>query len=238
MRNRTVPLVMVALVALVASPSAFAGGRVLDGAPVSLNKAQKWCVAPSGPLPNWDGPAHPECEMVWRVLAERDGRILYSARYAWPSPGRSGEPLRVLTEVLFEGVRGSRVVRRLYAAQDDEAHVRLAPLRVLTIGGAAVVESRVCMTETGECGRELATWTDGRVDAVADHTVAEIRSLLPKEYDVRLNPEIDLASLSGSGKAWAKRDADCCPSAAIEFTLRLDARELHVEDLKFERRAG
>jgi len=216
------------------SASAFAGARVLDGAPVSLNTAQNWCVAPSGPLPNWDKPAHPECEMVWRVLAERDGRILYSARYAWPSSRRSEVPLRVLTEVLFEGVRGSRVVRRLYAVQDDEAHVRLAPLRVLAIGRTAIIESRVCMSDTGECGRELATWTDERVEAIQDHTVAEIRSQLPKEYEVRLNPEIDLTSLSGSGKAWAKKDADCCPSAAIEFKLRLEGGALHVEELKLQ----
>lgn len=221
-----------------ASASALAGGRVLDGTPVSLNTAQNWCVAPSEPLPNWDKPAHPECEMVWRVLAERNGRVLYSVRYAWPSRVRAAEPLRVLTEVLYEGVRGSRVVRRLYAVQDDEAHVRLAPLRVLTVGGAAVIESRVCMSDTGECGRELATWTDGRIDAIADHTVAEIRSGLPKDYEVRMNPEVDLTSLSGSGKAWAKRDADCCPSGEISFKLRLDAGELHVEEMKFERRAG
>src|SRR5258706_13555275 len=112
---------------------ALAEARVLDGAPVSLNKPQSWCVAPVGPLPNWDTPAHPDCKMVWRTLAERDGRILYSARYAWPNAGRAAEPLRVLTEVLYEGIRGSRVVRRLYAVQDDEAHVRLAPLRLVTI---------------------------------------------------------------------------------------------------------
>jgi len=41
--------------------------------------------------------------------------------------------------------------------------------------------------------------------------------------------------MSGSGKAWKRGDDDCCPSAAIEFTLRLDERELHVAELKFQR---
>lgn len=223
---------------MLASGHALAASRVLDGGPVSLNKAQTWCIAPNGPLPNWDGPGHPECKMVWRVLAEDKGRILYSARYAWPSRVSSTEPLRVLTEVLFEGVRGSRIVRRLYAVQDDEALVRLEPLRLVSVGGAQVIESRVCMPATGECGRELATWTGAGVEAVANKTVAEIRSQLPKGYDLKMNPELDLASMSGSGKAWAERDKDCCPSAAFEFTLRLDANELHVKDVKLTRRGA
>ena len=37
-----------------------AAGRALDGAPVGLNNAQAWCISPREPLPNWDGPAHPE----------------------------------------------------------------------------------------------------------------------------------------------------------------------------------
>lgn len=223
-------------IALLGGTVARAAGQVLDGAPVSLNKAQNWCVAPVGPLPNWDAPANPECEMRWKVLAERDGRVLYSARYAWPSPHRSSEPLRVLTEVVFEGTPGGRLVRRLFAVQDDEANVRLAPLRVLTVGGATVLESKVCMGLTGECGRELAAWSPGRIEMIRNETVPEIRAQLPKGYDLKMNPELDLASLSGSGKAWAKGDADCCPSGAIEFTLRLDARTLHVAELKFQRR--
>jgi len=223
---------------MLASSHAVASGQVLDGGPVSLNKAQTWCIAPSGALPNWDRPGHPECKMVWRVLAERNDRILYSVRYAWPSPGRSPEPLRVLTEVLYEGVRGSRIVRKLYAVQDDEAHVRLEPLRLVALGSAQVIESRVCMAATGECGRELATWTDAGVEAVANKTVAEIRSQLPKGYDVKMNPELDVASMSGTGKAWAERDADCCPSAAFAFTLRLDANELHAVDVKLTRRGA
>jgi hypothetical protein len=215
--------------------SLFAAGQILNGAPVALNKAQKWCVSPMGPVPNWDTPAHPECKMVWRVLAERNGRTLYSARQAWPSRSRSSEPLRVLTEVLYEGTAGSRVVHRLYAVQEDEAHLHLEPLRLVTIGGATVIESKVCMTGTNECGRELVTWTDGAVAPIDDRTVAEIRSRLPKGYDIKINPEIDLGSMSGSGKAWKSGDGDCCPSAAIEFTLRLDARELHVEELKFQK---
>ncbi len=215
--------------------AAHATGTVLDGAPVSLNKAQNWCVAPVGPPPNWDAPAHPLCKMVWRTLAERNGRILYSARYAWPSRVNGIEPLRVLTEVLFEGVPGSKVVRRLYAVQDDEAHVRLDPLRLVTIGAASVIESRVCMSGTGECGRELVLWRDGQVEPIENHTVAEIQEQLPKGYELKMNPEIDLPALSGRGKAWAKTDADCCPSATIAFTLRLDARDLHVVDLKFQR---
>jgi len=213
----------------------FAGGQILNGAPVSLNKAQTWCVSPMGPVPNWDTPAHPECKLVWRTLAEQNGRILYSARQAWPSRSRSAEPLRVLTEVLYEGIPGSRVVRRLYAVQEDEAHVHLEPLRPLTIGGATIIESKVCMTGTEECGRELVTWTDGRIETIDDHTVAEIRARLPKGYDLKMNPEIDLGSMSGSGKAWKSGDGDCCPSAAIEFTLRLEARELHLEELKFQK---
>jgi hypothetical protein len=220
---------------ILGSAGVFASGQILNGAPVSLNKAQKWCVSPMGPVPNWDTPAHPECKMVWRVLAERNGKTLYSARQAWPSRTRSAEPLRVLTEVLYEGIPGSRVVRRLYAVQEDEARIHLEPLRLLTIGGAAIIESKVCMTGNNECGRELVTWTDGRIEAIDDRTVAEIRSRLPKGYDLKINPNIDLGSMSGSGKAWKTGDADCCPSAAFEFTLRLDAGALHVKELKIQR---
>jgi len=219
-----------------ASGSAFAAARALDGAPVALNNAQAWCISSREPLPNWDGHAHPDCKMVWRVLAERGDRTLYSARYAWPSPVRSKDSPRVLTEVLFEGVRGSRVVRRLYAVQDDEARVKLEPLRLLAIGGSSIIESRVCLTGTSECGRELATWTDAGIEPMKDLTVAEIRALLPKGYDLNLTPDIDLSSLRGSGKAWAKGDPESCPSAAIEFTLRMEGDELHVRDLKFLRR--
>lgn len=224
-----------AAIAFLACSHAAAAGHVLDGAPVSVTKAQTWCVSPSGPLPNWDTPAHPECKMVWKTLFSKDGRTLYSARYAWPSPIGSSTPLRVLTEVVFESLPGGRLVRKLYAVQDDEADVRLAPLRVLTVGGAAILESQVCMSDTGECGRELASWTPGAVKAIEDHTVAEIRAQLPKGYDLKMNPAIDLAALTGTGKAWAKGDADCCPSAAIKFTLRLDDRELHVSELRFQR---
>ena len=225
----------VAISMLLGHASVSAAGRVLDGAPMSLNKAQAWCVSPRGPLPNWDTPAHPECKMVWRTLFEKDGRTLYSARYAWPSQIRSSEPLRVLTEVVFESVPGGRLVRRLYAVQDDEATVRLAPLRVLTVGGATILESQVCMTGTSECGRELVAWTPGSVAAIADHTLPDIRAKLPKGYDLKESPAIDLAALTGAGKAWAKGDADCCPSAIIRFNLRLEARELHVADLQFQR---
>jgi hypothetical protein len=216
--------------------NALASGHVLNGAPLALDKAQTWCVARTGPVPNWDGPGHPDCKMVWRELARQGGRTLYSARYAWPSPARSDEPLRVLTEVLFEGIPGSRLVRRLYAVQEDEAHIHLEPLHVVTIGGAAVIESRVCLNGTGECGREFAAWTDGGIEPIADHTVAEIRSRLPAGYDLRINPELDLASGSGTGRAFAQRDADCCPSADVAFKLRLDARELHAEEIKVQRR--
>lgn len=212
-----------------------ATGQVLDGAPVAMTKAQSWCVSPRGPLPNWDSPAHPECKMVWRTLLSKDGRTLYSARYAWPSPISASTPLRVLTEVVYESLPGDRLVRKLYAVQDDEANVRLAPLRVLTVGGATILESQVCMSDTGECGRELATWTPGGVTAIEDHTVAEIRAQLPKGYDLKMNPAIDLAALTGAGKAWAKGDADCCPSGMIRFKLRLEDRELHVVDLRFQR---
>ena len=230
---------LMAITALVLSTSAVsAGGRVLDGTPISIERAKTWCIAQAGPLPNWDTPAHPECAMVWKVFAERAGRVVYSARYAWPSPKSSGQPLRVLTEVLFEGAPGSRVVRRIYAVQDDETHIRLAPLRLLTVGGTEVIESTVCMSETRECGRELAALRGNRVEPIKDHTVTDIRSQLPKDYDLRMNPDVDVATLLGTGKAWAKRDADCCPSAAIEFTLRLDGGELHVEELKFLKRDG
>lgn len=222
-------------VVVLAHVSISAAGRILDGAPVSLNTAQTWCIAPRGPLPNWDTPADPECKMVWRTLLSKDGRTLYSARYAWPSPIRSGESLRVLTEVLYESLPGGRSVRKLYAVQDDETNVRLAPLSVLTVGDATVLESQVCMTGTAECGREIATWSPGGVTAIEDHTVAEIRAQLPKGYDLKLNPAIDLAALTGAGKAWAKGDADCCPSGRIQFKLRLEDRKLHVVDLRFQR---
>jgi hypothetical protein len=228
-------ILLASLVVALAGASVLAAGQILNGAPVSLNKAQTWCVSSMGPIPNWDTPAHPECKMVWRVLAERNGKTLYSARQAWPSRTRSAEPLRVLTEVLYEGIPGSRVVRRLYAVQEDEARIHLEPLRLLTIGGAAIIESKVCLTGTHECGRELVRWTDGRIDAIDDRTVGEIRSRLPKGYDLKINPDIDLGSMTGSGKAWKAGDADCCPSAAIEFTLRLDAGELHIEELKIQR---
>ena len=221
---------------LFGSTAALAAGRALDGAPVAINTAQQWCISPREPLPNWDGPAHPECKMVWRVLAERGDRTLYSARYAWPSPLYTKDNPRVLTEVLFEGVKGSRVLRRLYVVQDDESHVKLDPLRLQTIGDTTIVESRVCMSGTGECGRDLAIWTDGQIEPMKDHTIADIRALLPKGYDLNLNPEIDLPSLRGSGNAWAKGDADCCPSARIEFKLRLEEGALHVRDLKFLRK--
>jgi hypothetical protein len=223
-------------IALVWTSAALAAGRALDGAPVALNNAQTWCISPREPLPNWDTPAHPDCKMTWRVLAERGDRVLYSARYAWPSPRRTKDLPRVLTEVLYEGVKGSRVVRRLYAVQDDESHVRLEPLRLVSVGGMTIVESRVCMSGTSECGRELAVWSESGIESMRDHTIPEIRALLPKGYDLNATPDIDLGALKGSGKAWAQGDGDCCPSATIEFTLRLDDGELHVRDLKFVRR--
>jgi len=233
MGNRIVLCLCVAAAGL-AWGSAHAEGRVLDGAEIPLNTARNWCVAPTGPVPNWDRPAHPDCEMAWRVLAERGGRILYSARYAWPSPTHSRKPMRVLTEVLFEGSRDGASVKPLFAAQEDEGHVVMAPLRVLTIAGAAVIESRVCMSETKECGRDLATWDGGAVTPIKDETVVDIRRQLPKDYDLRMNPEVDLEKLLGKGKAWAKHDADCCPSAAIEFTVRLEDGELRAEDVKLQ----
>jgi len=225
------------LVGLVSLPSASADAesQVLDGHPVSVQKAQTWCIAPGRNIPSWDGPSHPECKMTWRALAERDGRVLYSARYAWPSPTRGEEPWRVLTEVLFEGVKGSRVVRCLYAVQDDEARILLAPLQALAIDNGTVLESRVCMSGTTECGSEFAIWDDGRVDRIKDHTVAEIRSQLPQGYDLNTTPQLDLASLSGQGKAWTRGDADCCPSATIAFRLRLDGTELHVQEMQLRR---
>jgi hypothetical protein len=209
--------------------------RVLDGAPVALAKAQSWCIAPLGDLPNWDANAHPDCKMVWKVLAQRGDRTLYSARYAWPSPRSGREPLRVLTEVLFEGVKGSRIVRKLYAVQDDEAHVKLDAIRMLTVEGSSVLESRVCMPGTGECARELAIWGDGRIDAIDDRTVIEIREQLPKGFSLKMNPDIDLASMSGSGKIWSAKDADCCPSAAIAFALRLYDGQLHASGVTVKR---
>jgi len=227
----------VLLVGLVVLPcaSANAESRVLDGHPVSSLKAQTWCIAPGKNIPSWDGPSHPECKMTWRVLAERDGRVLYSARYAWPSPNRGDERWRVLTEVLYEGVKGSRVVTCLYAVQDDEARILPAPLRVLEISHMTVLESRVCMSGTTECGSEFAIWDDGRVERIKDHTVAEIRRGLPQGYDLNTNPQIDLASLSGRGRAWTRGDADCCPSATIAFKVRLDGTELHLQEMQFLR---
>ena len=236
MRSRR--LFALGVLAVLPAVPATAAGQVLDGREVPINTARTWCIAPTGELPNWDAPAHPECEMAWRVVAEREGRVLYSARYAWPSPSRSKAPLRVLSEVLFEGRRGSGVVRKLYAVQDDEAHVRLAPLRLVTIAGVPVIESLVCLPDTGECGRELAAWTSGRVAAIRDLTVADIRAKLPAKFDLRMNPAVDLPALTGKGSAWAPHDRDCCPSASIEFTLRLADGELRVDDLRFTRRSG
>jgi hypothetical protein len=212
-----------------------AESRVLDGHPVSLTKAQSWCIAPGNNIPSWESPSHPECKMAWRVLAERDGKILYSARYAWPSPRRAGEQWRVLSEVLFEGVKDSKIVHCVFAVQEDEARILLAPLRVVEVGDGTILESRVCMSGTTECGSEFARWSNGRVEKIADHTVSEIRSQLPKGYDLSTNPKIDLAQLVGEGKAATRADADCCPSGAFAFKVRLDGTELHVEDLKFRR---
>jgi hypothetical protein len=235
MRIRTVfSILMIGL----ACAGARAESRVLDGAEVSRNTAQKWCIAPTGPLPNWDSPADPNCEMVWRVLAEREGHVLYSARYAWPSPTHSRRPMRVLTEVLFEGAHGAPTLKRLFAVQEDEGHVVLAPLRVLSLGGMTVIESTVCMAETNECGRDLVAWDGGKVTPIKDETIVDIRRALPKDYDLRMNPSVDLAKLLGSGSAWAKRDADCCPSAAITFTLRLVDGQLRAEDLKLTPRTS
>jgi hypothetical protein len=225
------------LLGVVALPvtRAAAEGRVLAGSPVSITKAQSWCIATDRPIPSWDGPGHPECKMTWRVLAERGGRVLYSARYAWPSPTRGADNRRMLTEVLFEGAKGSHVVISLYAVQEDEAKILPAPLSVLELDGRTVIESRVCMTGTTECGSEFAIWNDRRIAKIENHTVAEIRERLPRGYDLNTTPQIDLASLSGKGKAWTRGDADCCPSATIAFKLRLNGEELHVEDMEFQR---
>lgn len=225
------------VVALVFLPlaSAKAESRVLDGNPVSSLKAQTWCISPGTDVPSWDIPANPECKMAWRVLVERDGRTLYSARYAWPTRIQGDRPTRVLTEVLYEGVPGSKVVRRLFALQEDETRILPAPLKVLEISGVPVLESRVCMTGTNECGSEFAFWRNGRIEMIKDHTVAEIRKGLPRGYDLHTNPQIDIASLSGQGKASTRGDADCCPSASIAFKLRLDGTELHLQDMQFTR---
>jgi hypothetical protein len=119
-----------------------AEGRALPGYPVSITKAQSWCIAADRPVPSWDGPGHADCKMTWRVLAQRDGRVLYSARYAWPSPTSSDGRWRVLTEVLFEGVKGSRVVTSLFAVQEDESRILPAPLHVFDLNGRTIVESR------------------------------------------------------------------------------------------------
>jgi len=222
-------------IAVLASATARAESRVLDGHPVSMVKAQSWCIAPGDDIPSWDRPSHPECNMTWRVLAERNGRILYSARYAWPSPRRGGESWRVLSEVLFEGVKGSKVVHCVFAVQEDEARILLAPLQVVETGTGTVLESRICMSGTTECGSEFARWSDGRVEKIEDHTIVEIRSHLPRGYDLSTNPQINLPALTGLGKASTRGDADCCPSATIAFRLRLEGTELHVEDLQFRR---
>ena len=233
--RRTIHLVL--LLGLIAFPVSRAGaeGRVLARYPMSLTKAQSWCIAPDRPAPSWDGPGHPECKMTWKVLAERDGRVLYSARYAWPSPTRGDGRFRVLTEVLFEGVKGSRVVTSLYAVQEDESRILPAPLRVHELAGRTIIESRVCMSDTTECGSEFASWDNGQVGKIENHTIAEIRLRLPRGYDLNTTPQIDLASLSGKGTAGTRGDADCCPSATIAFKLQLDGAALHVEDLEFKR---
>jgi hypothetical protein len=220
---------------LIAFPVTRAGaeGRVLAGSPISIVRAQTWCIAPDAPVPSWDGHGHPECKMTWRVLKERKGLVLYSARYAWPSPTRGAENRRMLTEVLFEGVAGSHVVTTLYAVQEDEALILPAPLRVFELEGKTVIESRVCMTGTTDCGSEFAIWDNGRVAKIENHAIAELRVQLPKGYVLNATPQIDLASMSGTGAAWSRHDADCCPSATIAFKVRLSGAELHVADMEF-----
>jgi hypothetical protein len=227
-------VLVVGLVALL-STSANAESRALDGHPVAIVKAQSWCISPGPDIPSWDIPSNPECKMIWRVVAERNGRVLYSARYAWPSPRRAGESWRVLTEVLFEGAKGGQVVRSLFGVQEDEARMLLAPMQVRAVGDRTMLEARVCMSGTTECGSEFAIWSDGKVDKIEDHTVSEIRAQLPKGYDLSTNPQLDLVQLAGKGKASTKGDADCCPSATVAFKLRLDGTELHVEDVQFRR---
>ena len=196
------------LVGLIVLPGmrTHAEGRVLTGHPMSIARAQSWCIAPDRPAPSWDGPGHPECEMTWRVLAERGDRVLYSARYAWPSPTRGDGRMRVLTEVLFEGAKGSRVVTSLYAVQEDEARILPAPFRVHELDGRTVIDSRVCMTGTTECGGEFAIWENGRVEKIENHAISEIRERLPRGYDLSTTPQIDLASLSGTGAASKRGD--------------------------------
>jgi hypothetical protein len=53
-----------------------------------------------------------------------------------------------------------------------------------------------------------------------------------------MNPDVDLATMSGTGRAWRKSDADCCPSAAIRFQLQLDAGALRASSVKLERRGA
>jgi hypothetical protein len=210
-----------------------AAGQVLDGRPVALAKAQGWCISPGESLGSWDLPANPECKMTWRELVRRDGRILYSARYAWPGAPHGAARSRILTEVLFEGIEGSRVVRRLYGVQDDDARMILAPLATLrSTGPATLLESRVCMTGTTECGSEFATWHDGRIDKIVDHTIAEIRAQLPQGADLATNPRIDLAALSGEGQVSMRGDPADRPSATVAFTLKLDGTELHLREMQ------
>ena len=141
----------------------------------------------------------------------------------------------MLTEVLYEGTPGSRVVHRLYAVQEDEARLHLEPLRVVTNGTATIIESKVCMTGTNGV-RERDLHMESTARSSRSTTAPSPRSARGSQgYDIKINPEIDLHSMSGSGKAWKHGDGDCCPSAAIEFTLRLDARELHIEEPKLQR---
>ncbi len=231
------PRILIALaVALFTCGSLHAEARVLDGHPVSREKAQSWCIAPSEIIPSWDFPAHPDCKMIWREVARHEGRALYSARYSWPAPDRGDERGRILTEVLFEGLPQSRVVRCLYAVQEDSSRILLAPLRITSLGAATVVESRICMTGTAECASELASWNGRNVERVVDHTIDEIRASLPEGYALKSNPSFDLPSATGRAHAWSRADADCCPSAVVEFRLRLTGAELHAEGMQV--RAG
>jgi hypothetical protein len=126
-------------------------------------------------------------------------------------------------------------VRALYAIQEDEARILLAPLKALELDGKTLLEARVCMSGTTECGSEFALWHDERVEKITDHTVAEIRAQLPRGYDLSTTPRIDLTSWSGNARASTKGDADCCPSATIAFTLSLDRTDLHLREMQFRR---
>jgi hypothetical protein len=95
---------------------------ITGSARVALSTARSKCISESGPVPSWTGKAHPDCSVEWSELGTRGRRVLYRARYQWPSTEDPDTVLDVVTEVLFEGRRGGKQVMSLFVIQCDEGN--------------------------------------------------------------------------------------------------------------------